>query len=148
MESIKRKLIEACFRELDVRADSLRDAMEEAQQSANEYGLPKDRYDSYRAQLLRKRDMFAQQLQKILEQRTILEKIDPDKKSGRVEFGSMVFTGDQKILVAVGLGRIEVEGEDYFVISPGVPIYKSMEGARKGDRFDFRGHSSEILEVF
>ena len=35
--------------------DNLKAAMDEAQQSANEYGPPKDRYDSFRMQQLRKK---------------------------------------------------------------------------------------------
>ena len=146
-EEIKQGLVESCFMEIDERADSLKAAMDEAQQSANEYGPPKDRYDSYRTQLLRKRDMFAQQLQKILEQRSVLEKVDPEKKIGKVAFGALVITDSQKIFVSIGLGRIISEGEEYFVISPGVPIYQSMEGLKAGDTFSFRGQNFSIREI-
>ena len=100
---LKKNLIEACIKEVDERAESLRKVMDEAQQSANEYGQPKDRYDSYRTQLLRKRDMFGQQLQKILDQRNLLEKINLEKKSSRVGFGSLVITDKQRIFVCIGL---------------------------------------------
>lgn len=144
---IKSELLEACFLEIDERAESLRKVMDDAQQSANDYGQPKDRYDPYRTQLLRKRDMFGQQLQKILKQRNVLEKIEPEKKCVQVEFGALVITDKQNIFISVGLGKMKFNGEDFFAISPAVPIYKSMEGKRAGEEFEFRGQKFRIKEI-
>ncbi len=147
LSELKMELLNACFVEIDDRADSLRKVMDDAQQSANDYGQPKDRYDSYRTQLLRKRDMFGQQLNKIFRQRNLLEKVDPEKSCELVEFGSMVITDKQKIFIAVGLGKFSYKDEDYFVISQAVPFYKAMESKGAGDAFEFRGQKFEILEV-
>ena len=144
---LKNKLLEVCLTEIDERAEALRKEMEDAQQSANDYGQPKDRYDSYRTQLLRKRDMFGQQLQKILEQRHMLGKVDGDKQYKKVEFGAMVTTNKQVILVCIGLGKVEFEGDEYFVVSPVVPFYKAMDTMKKGDSFEFRGQKFEILDI-
>jgi hypothetical protein len=121
--------------------------MEEAQQSANDYGQPKDRYDSYRTQLLRKRDMFGQQLSKIMEQRTLLERLDSNKSSDTVEYGALVITDKQKIFVSVGIGKFIFEGEEFFVISPVVPFCKAMEGKKEGDTFEFRGQQFTIKKI-
>ncbi|MEN8224574.1 MAG: hypothetical protein ABFS05_04365 [Bacteroidota bacterium] len=145
--SIKKELLQACIAEIDERTDSLKKVMEEAQQSANDYGQPKDRYDSYRAQLLRKRDMFGQQLQKILEQRMVLEKIGTEKKHTLASFGAIVITDTRKIFISVGLGKLELEGEEYFVISPAVPFFKAIEGKKPGDSFEFRNQKFSILEI-
>ena len=147
LSEVKNRLLEACFDEIEDRAASLRKVMDEAQQSANDYGQPKDRYDSYRTQLLRKRDMFGQQLGKILEQRTILEKIDPEKVNEKVEFGALVLTDKQRIYVSVGLGKFTFEGYDYFVISPAVPFFKAMEGLKKGEGFNFRNQDFVIKDI-
>jgi hypothetical protein len=147
LSELKLGLLEACFKEIDDRASSLRKVMEDAQQSANDYGQPKDRYDSYRTQLLRKRDMFGQQLGKILDQRNVLEKIDPDRICEKVEFGALVKTDKQKIFISVGLGKFNYNKQEYFVISPAVPFYKAMEGCRAGDAFEFRNQKFEIREI-
>ena len=147
LSELKKKLHDACFAEIDERADSLRKVMDDAQQSANDYGQPKDRYDSYRTQLLRKRDMFGQQLGKILEQRTLLEKIDQEKTYSTVEFGALVVTDKQKIFVSVGIGKFIYKDEEYFVISPAVPFCKAMEGKNKGDAFEFRGQKFNIIDI-
>lgn len=144
---LKKGLLSACLTEIDDRAESLRRVMEDAQQSANDYGQPKDRYDSYRTQLLRKRDLFGLQLQKILEQQALLEKVNPNKEHDQVGFGSLVITNKQKIFITVGLGKLEYNGEEYFVISPGVPFHKAMEGMKIGDSFEFRGQSFSIKQI-
>lgn len=144
---LKKELLSACISEIDERADSLRKVMDDAQQSANDYGQPKDRYDSYRTQLLRKRDLFGKQLYKILEQRNVLEKINTDRVTDTVKFGAIVITNKQKMFVSVGIGKMEYGGSDYFVISPGVPFFMAMDGKKAGDSFEFRGQKYKILEV-
>lgn len=144
---LKKELLQACSALMDERASALEKVMKEAQQSANDYGQPKDRYDSYRTQMLRKRDMFGQQLQKILDQRTLLEKIPLEKKMDIAGFGSLVITDKQKIFVSVGLGKFEFNNEEYFVISPAVPFYKAMEGKGAGESFHFREQEHTIIEI-
>ncbi len=147
LSRLKKELLDACLAEIDNRAVSLKKVMEDAQQSANDYGQPKDRYDSYRTQLLRKHDMFGQQLRKILEQRSMLDRIDPEKICESVGFGALVITNKQKIFISVGLGKFIFRDEDYFVISPAVPFYRAMEAMKAGDGFDFRGQQFKILEI-
>jgi transcription elongation GreA/GreB family factor len=144
---IKRKLRTRCKEQLDAMASDFRKEMEDAQQSANEYGAPKDRYDAYRTQLLRKRDMFGQQLAKLNVQLDVLDKIDPDRKCKVVEFGALVVTSRQKLFIATGLGKIELEGETYYAISAAVPIFKAMEGKRAGDEFVFNDQKTTIVEI-
>jgi len=144
---LKKDLLSACLKEVDDRADSLRKVMEDAQQSANDYGQPKDRYDSYRTQLLRKRDMFGQQLQKILEQRALLEKMGVDKRHEVAGYGALVITNAQKIFISIGLGKFEFNGNEYFVISPVVPYFKAIEGKRAGEDFEFRGQKFRIKDI-
>lgn len=145
--SIKKSLLEACESHLQENIDNLREAMEEAQRSANEYGQPKDRYDSYRAQLYRKRDMFALQLQKLLDQMEVLQKLDPDEPKSKVEFGALVITNKQKLFVSTSIGKLELEGKEYFVISPMVPFYEAMKDCKKGDSFSFRGNTFTIEDI-
>ncbi|MCF8369895.1 MAG: hypothetical protein K9G76_12715 [Bacteroidales bacterium] len=144
---LKEKILSKCKTHLLEMRKGLQLEMEEAQKSANEYGAPKDRYDSYRTQLLRKRDMFAQQIVKLDQQIEVLEKVKPGKISEKVEFGSVVITDKQKLFVSTGLGKIEVGGEQYFVISPQVPVYRAMEGLKKNESFVVNGIRSQILEL-
>lgn len=121
--------------------------MVEIQNSANDYGAPKDRYDSYRNQLSRKRDMIAKQLQKANEQFVLLDRIDVSVELKKVEFGALVEASQQKLLIAISLGKVQLNDEEYFAISPAVPIYQAMDGKVVGEEFEFRGNSFKILDI-
>jgi len=145
--SLKQELLDKCRDMINERISHLQEAMEEAQKTANEYGPPKDRYDSFRTQLLRKRDMFGQQLAVANEQIKALENIDSFKHSDKVGFGALVVTNSQKIFISVGLGKIELNGDTCFAVSPVVPIARILENRGAGDECTFNGQKIKILEV-
>ena len=144
----KQKILDAWFEQQTKVMENLKVVMEEVADSAEEYGLPKDLYDSYRNQMMSKRDMFAQQLLKIKEQVEILQRIDMTKTYHQVRFGAVVITESQRLFVAAGIGKITVEGDEYFVISAMVPFYSAIDGKKAGDTYEFRGKKEKILEVF
>lgn len=145
--SVKEQLIEQCKQQQLETIKILESTMLEIQENANDYGAPKDRYDSYRNQLSRKRDMVAKQLQKANEQFVLLDRIDVTLTLNKVEFGALVETSQQKILVAISLGKVQYNGDEYFVISPAVPIYQAMDGKRVGEEFEFRGNTFKIIDI-
>jgi hypothetical protein len=145
---LKQKILDACFEQQTKVIDNLKVVMEEVADSAEEYGLPKDLYDSYRNQMMSKREMFAQQLLKINEQVDILRKVDMERTYREVRFGAVVLTESQRLFVASGIGKINVEGEEYFVISALVPFYSAIDGKKAGDTYEFRGKKEKVLEVF
>jgi hypothetical protein len=122
--------------------------MNEAQQALNEYGPNKDRYDSFRDQLIGRRDMFAAQYQKALTEMNVLERIDPKDLKDTVEFGAIVISDTSKFIIAISAGKIELEGTVYYAISPAVPLYKAMEGLKTGESFEFNGRKQTIRELY
>lgn len=123
-------------------------AMDELQQNANEYGIPRDKYDSFKAQVLQKKDLFAVQYQRALDDINLLEKINLEKKSEKVEFGSIIITNKQKMIISASLGNVLLENNTYFAISPQVPIFKQIQGLKKGDKFTFSESEFEVLNIF
>lgn len=146
--ALKKRLRDECMNKHKQTADAYIAAMSEAQQSANEYGNPEDWFDTYKADLLNKRDMLSQQLQKILDEIKILEKIDVNRELSAVGFGSVVLTKDQKMFISVGIGKIQIGKTTYYAISPSVPIFSAIRDKKKGDVFEFRGNKTKILDVF
>lgn len=145
---LKQKVLDACFEQQEKVMQNLKVVMEEVADSAEEYGLPKDLYDSYRNQMMSKREMFAQQLLKIQEQVDILRRVDMTRIFNAVRFGAIVITESQRIFVAAGIGKVKVDNEEYFVISAMVPFYSAIDGKKTGDTFEFRGKIEKVLEVF
>lgn len=125
----------------------LKIAMEEAQKSANDYGAPRDRYDSYRNQMMRKRDMFAKQLKLAQDNLMALDKIPMDKKLNQIEFGAIVVTSMQNLFVSISLGKIDYEGKVFYAISPNVPIFNALSGKKVNDEIVFNGNRIKILSI-
>jgi hypothetical protein len=92
--------------------------------------------------------MFAQQLTKNNEQLALLDRIDFTKKRAKVEVGALVVTENQKLFICIGLGKIILDNDTYFAISPAVPIYKAIDGKKEGEVFEFNGQKNKILEIY
>jgi hypothetical protein len=144
----KQKLIQLCKETQMKMVESAKEAMNEAQLALNEYGPNKDRYDSFRDQLIGRRDMFAGQYQKALTDLNVLEKINCQDLKDKVEFGAIIISDVSKFVIAISSGKIECDGEIYYAISPAVPLYKAMEGLKQGDSFEFNGKRQTIKELF
>jgi len=126
----------------------LESAMQEAENTANEYEHTGDDSDSHKMELIGNRDMYAKQLQAEMDLLETITKIDLNVDRDVVEFGSVVVTDMQKVFIAIGLGKITLENDTYYAISLQVPFYLAMKGLKKGDTFDFRGRKVKILDVF
>lgn len=144
---MKGKVLNICRDQLKAAILNLKFEMDDAQKAANEYGLPRDRYDAFRTQLLRKKDMFAQQLAKANKQLDILSQIDPEKSCSQVELGALVLTNKQKMFISVGLGKLKVDDDVIYAISPAVPIYKAMGGKKVGEEFIFNDIRYKIEKI-
>lgn len=144
----KQELVELCKETQMKMVDSAKTAMNEAQHALSEYGPNKDRYDSFRDQLISRRDMFAGQYQKALSDLNVLEKIKCQELKDKVEFGAIVISDTSRFIIAISSGKIECGGSIYYAISPAVPLYKVMEGLKAGDSFEFNGKRQTIKELF
>jgi HD superfamily phosphohydrolase len=144
----KRKLIEKCLEQQDKNILNAKSAMDDIQESAIDYGQPQEHYDSYKSQLLRKRDVFAKQYEQTKIERELLKKIDIKKECKTVCFGAVVVTDDQKFIICISLGKITFNNETIFGISLKVPLYKVMEGLEKGNTFEFNGKKYQIKDIY
>ena len=148
MDNLKSKLLEICFNNQNRIADIAKTEMDDAQKMASDYGCARDKYDVFRAQLLAKKDMFANQYQKAIDEISILKRIDISEVKSTAEFGAVVITQTHNLFISISIGKIEIEGKDFFAISSQVPLFKSLKGLKIGDTFTFNGNSNKIIEVF
>jgi hypothetical protein len=144
---LKQSLLLKCIALKEESESNILAAMEDAQSAANEYGAPRDRYDSFRAQLMRKRDMLAQQLAVVEEELRHLRQIPKDKVCDRVEPGALVALDQQILFVIAGIGKMETDGITVYAVSPVVPLIQAMQGLKAGDSFNFRGTAMKIREI-
>jgi len=106
-----------------------------------------DKYETGRAMVQFEIEKHNIQLQKAQQQKHELTQINLQKKYTRVEFGSLVFTGQGNYFVSIGLGKIEIENESIYCISLASPIGKLLNNKKAGDELNFQGVETTILEI-
>jgi transcription elongation GreA/GreB family factor len=145
---LRKKVISTCLDLLNQHIKDTTEVIRDIEQSVQEYGPPKDRYDSFKTQLSRRRELLSEQIQKAWEEIEIFKKIDPEKIETEAGFGAMVITTKQQLFISVGMGKFEIDGKVWHAVSPSVPISQALAGLKKGESFVFRDEKITILEVF
>ncbi len=144
---VKIKLYQKCVEKQKEILEYSKSAMDEAQTGANEYGAPRDRYDSFRAQLLRKRDLFAEQYNKAIKELDFLLSLNPENINKTIFINSLIITNKQKYYITISLGKIDLPEGEFYVISPLAPIYQALKEKVTGDTVTFNGQKITIIEV-
>jgi hypothetical protein len=144
---VKLKLYQKCIEKQEKILDYSKSAMDEAQTAANEYGAPRDRYDSFRAQLLRKRDLFAEQYHKALKELDFLKSLKPETINNLARTNTLIITDKQKFYVSIGLGKVELPEGEFYVISPLAPIFQALKEKTTGDTVAFNGQQIKIMGI-
>ena len=152
-DKLKRKqhLLTECLRLQSKNVEQLKAAMLEAQASANdnEDDTEEKLFNSYREEMQNKRDLFARQLDQALDDMALLQKVSATSASKEVSLGAVVETSaGQKLFISISLGKVEVDGESFFALSPSAPLFKAMAGKKKGDTYEFRDQKVAIKEVY
>lgn len=143
----KAELIEHLIKMQQTTIDNVRETMEGAQEEAIKYGVPKDQYDGFKDQQMRRREMFARQLNTAMKNLELLNNLDLKQLHNSVGFGTLVQTESAIYLVAIGIGIIEFKGEDVAIISMLVPLFHAMKGKKKGDSFSINNEQHTILQL-
>ncbi len=145
----KKRLLQECSRILTAQIKAAKDAMDEAQESANEHqGAMEDKFESFRENCQIQRDMYARQLDELMRTMGVLRNINATKTNKEVSLGAVVQTELQNYFIGVSLGEIKLEEESYFAISGMSPLYKAMAGKTAGEEFSFRDKIYRIQQVY
>lgn len=149
-KEIKDALLEQCEEFIQQRIDVAEKLMQDAQQSANNETKSSagDKYETGRAMMQMERDKYAQQLSEAILVKSHLMRINPNEIFTEVTLGSVVQTPLGKYFIAISAGRIKVEEDKYFAISPGAPLAQEMMGKKVGEMVTFNDRDLEILAVF
>jgi methionyl-tRNA formyltransferase len=145
----KKQLLAECFSIQSRLVETAKEAMLQAQESANEeQGSIEDNSESFKSQLQIDRDMYARQVEEAINSFNQLRKIDVTKEGSTIALGSVVVTDTQNFFISISLGEISVDGKKYFAISTSTPLYKEMAGKTKGETFKFRDKKYRIERVY
>jgi len=145
----KMQLKERCMFLIRDRMDSLRMAMNVAQDAANEETKSSagDKYETSRAMGHLEKDMYARQLAETGKEMASLMSVDCSILYTTVSPGSFVTCENISYFILAGIGKINFNGASIYVISPNAPVAKSLLGKMKGDYVTINNGIHQIKEI-
>lgn len=143
----KLELVSFCILELQKKELELQQEIDEAMKSANDYGAPKDRYDGFKNQQMRKIEMFTAQQHLIQSDIRTFQQIDLLHPCLTVKMGALFTTNNQTIFIATAMGKLLFKEKTIVVISPKVPFYEAFKDTKKGDSVLFRDQKMSVIDL-
>ncbi len=149
MNTIKEKLFNHCQQQVYDKIAVLEQSIRDYQDAANEDSKSSmgDKYETNRAMMHLEKEKAATQLGQLQKMRQLLDTIKIDKKTDQAAIGSLVTTEKGRYFLSIGLGPIEFEDQQYFVISAASPIGQAMVGKKAGEFVEFRGGRDMIVSI-
>lgn len=148
--SIKKSLLHQCSELIGEKISILEKMTADIQDAANNETKSSagDKYETGRAMMQQERSKYESQLANARRMRMRLYQIKPDVVFGAVAFGAVAKTTFANYFIAISAGRMEVEGEKFYVISPEAPLAQLILQKNAGDTFVFNDKEMKVLEVF
>jgi hypothetical protein len=147
--TLKEKTYQTCLALVQQKIDVLQKNLHDLSDSAgNETKRTAgDKHETALAMLQIEQENNSRQLKEALQQKAVLEKLDPHLQTEMLVRGSLAHTNKGIFYISLGLGKLKVENETVFAVSPDAPLGKLMLMKKAGDGFQFNNTSYEILSV-
>lgn len=146
--NIKQELLQVCTDYVNKRIynyklemDTIKDSIEN-----NDKGNSEDD-DSGNGKLLNDLEKNAQHLNDATKLMETLKQINPKIQNESGTLGSIVYTQTNVFFLSVSVGKIELEGSNYFAISLQSPIGMLLKNKTKGDQINFNGTFYTITDI-
>lgn len=147
--TLKEKIYHSCCELVQQKIDAVQKNLQELSDSAgNETKRTAgDKHETALAMLQIEQENNTRQLNELLQQKAVLEKLDASLQTEIAVRGSLVHTSKGIFYISLGLGKLKVENETVFSVSPDAPLGKLMLMKKMGDAFQFNNTVYEIISV-
>ena len=149
MKSIKQNIKSEVLRQLDLKIKDISSAVKSAEESRDNdtKSSAGDKHETSRAKIQTEIDQLSKQLINAQRQKNNLSIIDTNTLNSIADVGSLVETNKGYFFISTGWGRIQIQDENYFVISIESPIGRLLKNKKEGDSIQFRNTAYDILSV-
>jgi transcription elongation GreA/GreB family factor len=106
-----------------------------------------DKHETSRTKIQTEIDNYSRQLELVLNNLYLIEQVDNSKKHNVATQGSLITTDKGIFFISIGIGKLEIESNNYFIISLQSPIGSVMKGLSKNETFSFRGIKYSIKNI-
>lgn len=146
---VKEQLYLKCAEYVSQRMQTVQIAIDAAGESGNDETKSSagDKHETGRAMMQLEQEKNGKQLQEVRELQKLFEKINPSHKINKVELGALVITDKQNFYISISAGKINVNNETYWALSPQAPIAKHLIGLSVGDKMEFNGNYYTVNKV-
>jgi hypothetical protein len=146
----KMRLMQQCIALIEKRIAANATAITNAQDAANseEKSSAGDKYETSRAMSHLEKDMHSRQLAANRTELAALLNIDCSVLSNTIKTGSLIQCTTCSFFIAAGLGKINFEGTDVYLLSPNAPLAAMLFKKQQGDLFSFNKMELLIEVVF
>ena len=148
-KEIKKQICAHLQRILDEKAEVAIRAIESAKESRNSdtKSSAGDKYETGRAMMQIEIEKNEVQLSKINSQLNELSRVNHLIDYKKVEYGSLIETNRGIYFIAIGLGKIEVNKQEYYSISLASPIGQLLKDKHIEDDVEFQGREYIIRDI-
>jgi len=147
-QNIKEILLQKCFLLVNEKLNQIEAAMASLENDllTATKSSAGDKHETGRAMIQLEMEKLSEQLISAKKTQNTLRSIKIETHMEQVRLGSIVNTTKGTYFLAVSLGKIKVENNEYLVVSAQSPIGKSLLGKQEGDGVLF--NNSTIIEIY
>jgi len=148
--ALKQKLLVQGKFLLQERIQLCLQAIDDAQLAANaeEKSSAGDKFETSRAMSHIEKDLKSRQLQANQDELQALLSVNVEEIYPKVQTGAVILGEQHIFFIAAGLGKVVVECEMIYFLSPIAPLATLLWGKHTGDRFLFNREYIIIKDVF
>ena len=147
--TFKQKIHQYYSRMLEDRIDAFRDMIsaltEDSKNDAK--GSAGDKHETALSMMHLEQEKFNTKLREVLNQKAILEKINPEISSKSITLGSLVKANGIYLYLSLALPKINIEGINVIALSPQSPLGNKLMGNTIGFTFEINGTQYLIEEI-
>jgi transcription elongation GreA/GreB family factor len=146
---IKKKLHQQCLNIAEERIVSLQNILQETQDAANNETKSSagDKHETGRAMAQLETEKLTTQLTEALKLKQALSQIKTTSSTNQITIGSVVFTNNGNFYISASIGKLDIDKQSFFAISPASPIGNLLLTKKEKDSFSFNGKSYTILSI-
>lgn len=147
---LKQKIYEYCRQLLDQKIEELNSDSNMLMESTNNETKSSagDKHETTRAMMQLEQEKLGKQLKELQNQKYELEKIDVSKISSQIAKGTLIKTDKGYLFLSIGLGKIALDSETVFVVSPRSPLGLKLTGLKENDVAEMNGIKYLIQKLF
>ncbi len=146
----KQKIYNHCLQILNTKIEALNSALASATESGNNETKSSagDKHETARAMMQLEQEKLTKQLNELLEQKSELEKINITKSSHQISKGTLIQSDKGYLFLSIGLGKVIVDNETVFIISPQSPLGLKLIGKKENDAVEMNDVNYFIQKLF